>query len=91
MKLGYARYCMDCDEVFSYEESRDDTCPKCGSVAVFNLYNILNGDGERRTYLDLMFERRKHASENQQKKIERSPKSSSKHSEGAKPWNLGWS
>lgn len=58
MKLGYARYCVDCDEVFSFEDSRDDTCPKCGSCSVFNLYNILNGDGRQKTYLQTLLDRR---------------------------------
>jgi Zn finger protein HypA/HybF involved in hydrogenase expression len=59
MKLSYARFCVDCEEVFDYRESRTDVCPKCGSCSIFNLYNILNGNGEQ-TYLQIMLERRKY-------------------------------
>ena len=65
MKLGYARYCVDCEEVFSYKESRDDTCPRCRSVSVFNLYNILNGDGNTKTFIDLLMDRRASSHDNQ--------------------------
>ncbi len=32
MKIGEAKLCVNCEEVFSYNDSRDGSCPVCGSV-----------------------------------------------------------
>ncbi len=36
MKIQQAKLCVTCEEVFSYEDSRDGSCPVCGSkVTIF--------------------------------------------------------
>lgn len=58
MKLGYARYCMDCEEVFNLNDAHKGVCPMCGSPSIFNLYNVLNRRGNR-SYLDILIEERR--------------------------------
>jgi hypothetical protein len=33
MKIEKAKLCVNCEEVFSYSESRNGSCPVCGSSA----------------------------------------------------------
>ena len=36
MKIEDAKLCVNCEEVFSYGDSRDGSCPVCGSfVTIF--------------------------------------------------------
>ncbi len=32
MKIIEAKLCVNCEEVFSYSDSKDGSCPVCGSV-----------------------------------------------------------
>ena len=36
MKIEDAKLCVNCEEVFSYSDSKDGSCPACGSfVTIF--------------------------------------------------------
>ena len=35
MKIEEVKLCVNCDEVFSYNDSRDGSCPICGSRVTF--------------------------------------------------------
>lgn len=43
MKIEEVKLCVNCEEVFSYRDSRDGSCPVCGSLVTIFVNQALAG------------------------------------------------
>ena len=48
MKIEEAKLCVNCEEVFSYYESKNGSCPVCGSLVTIFVSRAWTGGGNEK-------------------------------------------